>query len=136
MLRSRASLRHVNLCYSNRVLVIRAEQMRLLRESLVDRYILELALELHRDMPEQCAAVEVKDLIRYGLQRAAAYNVTTQTAVARYIRFQLYFGRDFDVDARHAWAHPILSDSGFANDSEKMTHLTRVALEYLPGDRE
>ncbi len=111
------------------MLVIREEQMRLLSEVYVDRYVRELAAELRAEMPERLASEDVEGLIRYGLERAATYGVKTEAAVARYVRFQIYLGRDFDCDPAHFWARPVLSDPTFPNDAEKMTKLTRLALD-------
>jgi hypothetical protein len=50
----------------------------------------------------------LREFIQYGIRRAAHYGITAKRDVCKYIDVMVVLGRDFDKDARYAWASNIL----------------------------
>lgn len=67
--------------------------------ALRDRYAEGLA-----QVPDEV----VRELVRFGIARAAQFGVTAERDIARFIDCLLRFGRDFDRDPAFAWATNIL----------------------------
>ena len=67
---------------------------------------------LRRFFPAQSAALGergARELIQYGIRRAAHYGFNAKRDVCKYIDLMTIFGRDFDTDKRHHWAAAILA---------------------------
>jgi hypothetical protein len=95
------------------MLVIRQEQMEALRKDRLEQFEARMVAHLKQLMPERCATLgdeAMRHDIRHGMARAAAYDITAERDVARYLELALRLGRDFDSSPSTPWARPILVD--------------------------
>lgn len=95
------------------MLVIRREQMEALNKYRMDQFEERMVAHLKRVSPEKCSALgdlELREEIRYSIARAAAYGITAECDVARYLGLASLLGRDFDSSPATPWARPILLD--------------------------
>jgi hypothetical protein len=93
------------------MLTMRQEQCDVLNSDLRRRFIERMMAHLHRCFPHQCESLEepaLRDLIEWGIQRAASYRIIAERDVCRYIDVMMVFGREFDTDPACAWPPPIL----------------------------
>jgi hypothetical protein len=91
-----------------------------------------MAAHLERCFPAECRALgpdEVRQEIRYGIQRASTYGIDLERDVCRYIDLMFAFGRDFDMDPRQSWAGRILKDDSIDNATAKVERLYSTAKE-------
>ena len=66
---------------------------------------------LKKFFPDFCEAAgepKVREFIRYGVKRAASYQITAKRDVSRYIDLMVSLGADFDKDKQLPWAGEIL----------------------------
>lgn len=87
---------------------------------------------LHRFFPKQserAGVAELRSTIRYGIEQAAAYGITTRRDVCKYIDVMLLLGRDFEGDRRYPWAAQILSSP--AGQEAKMRAIVDSAASAL-----
>ena len=62
---------------------------------------------LNKHFPEHCDKLGeegVRETIRYGIDRAASYDITAERDVCKYIDLMFVFGQDFDQDEKYPWA--------------------------------
>jgi hypothetical protein len=93
------------------MLTIRQEQFAVLSQLEVEKFADWVFTHLQRFFPAQCRAagdVRISEMIEYGIERAAAYNLTSKRDVCKYIDLMVVFGRDFDTDSRLPWAGELL----------------------------
>jgi hypothetical protein len=93
------------------MLTIRKQQMAAFERAESKKFEDRMVIHLKKFFPGQCAALgesKLPETIRYGIKRAAAYGVTAERDVNRYIDLMIVFGRDFDTDQRFSWAGKIL----------------------------
>lgn len=115
------------------MLTIRAEQLQILVAPLLTDFKERLTSHLIRFFPTDCQALEDRGLsnaVDRGLTRARSHGFRTENHVTKYLSLMFTFGRDFDTNPDHAWAHEILS-LGCLN-SEKMIRLLDRA--FAEGD--
>ena len=112
------------------MLTIRKEQLAIFdpvgRKAFEDRVI----THLKKVFPEQSAALgelKLRETIQYGTQRAAAYRVASERDVCKYIDLMIFYGRDFDKDAKHPWAQSILQNQAIRNPTSKIERLYKAA---------
>jgi hypothetical protein len=89
-----------------------------------------LLAHLKRVFPEQSEGLgepKLRETIQYGTQRAAAYRITSERDVCKYIDLMMFYGRDFDKDPNHAWAQSILQNQAIRNPSSKIERLYKAA---------
>jgi hypothetical protein len=116
---------------------IRKEQM----EALADASVLEfedwmLGHLSECPLSEQCRAMgdtALRELIRYGIRRAASYGVVSERGVSVYIDVMVAFGRDFDVDPGLPWAAAVLNDPSTTNPFERIDRLFDAAFGRATG---
>lgn len=97
------------------MLVIRTEQMSAFSAAAEKQFEDWMVLHLNKFFASKCSRMgedALRELIRYGIRRAASYGLTIRREVCKYIDVMLVFGRDFEKDPRHAWAQPILARNG------------------------
>lgn len=101
------------------MLTIRNEQFAAFSNAEVRKFEDWIVAHLQQFFPAECARmggdVQVRDLVRHGIRRAAVYGVTRKADVCRYVDLMVVLGRDFDVDGRFGWASAILAGAGEAN---------------------
>jgi hypothetical protein len=117
------------------MLQIRPEQMQSLSTYTICKFEDRMVLHLNKYFPEQCKKLGedgTRKAVRYGLQRAAGYEITSERDVCIYIDVMFEFGRNFDLDPRLPWASEILNDEGLAGEpSEKVNELYDTAMENI-----
>ena len=85
---------------------------------------------LKKVFPAQSEALgepTVRETIQYGTQRAAAYRITSERDVCKYIDLMIFYGRDFDKDPNHPWAQAVLQNQTLRNPSTKVDRLFKAA---------
>ncbi len=93
------------------MLTLRPEQIRAFSEVGVKRFEETMVAHLKKFFPDRCedaGELKVRKLIRYGIERAASYNIAAQRDVSRYIDLMMTLGPDFDKDKQLPWAGEIL----------------------------
>jgi len=113
-------------------LTIRASQ--LARFSQVEREKFEdwMVVHVNRFFPRQSQSAgedQLRQTIRYGVERAASHGITVKRDVCKYIDLMIVLGRDFDTDRASPWARRILGQS--ASSDYKMQSLLAAAKRRL-----
>lgn len=114
------------------MLTIRKEQMAVFREPAINDYVKRTVVHLNERFPEKCEALgepKVRELIRYGIGRAASYGITAEGDVRRYIDLMLMFGPDFDQDPELPWAASILNNQALINPTTKVDRMYKEVKE-------
>jgi hypothetical protein len=109
---------------------VRREQMDAYREAAIRDFEDQVVEHLVRCLPEQAEAMGdrgLRDLVRLGIERAAAFGIVAQRDVCKFIDLMLVFGADFD--RRCAWASEILAAPEPADPFARMRLLHARALE-------
>ena len=79
-----------------------------------------MVAHLRMDFAEHCEHMEeldLRELIRYGIQRAAAHELTWEYEVCLYLHLMLVLGRNFDQDPIYEWIGKLLNGrEGSASD--------------------
>jgi hypothetical protein len=110
---------------------IRQEQTENLRQGRVRQYESEMVEHLREFFPDQYSTmgdVRAREMIRYGIQRAAVYSIVGRRDVCLYIDMMAEFGRDFDSDPALRWASTILNDAEEEDPTEKIDRLYSMAI--------
>jgi len=108
------------------VLKLRRDQMAAFEERALAQFEPRMLAHLRRCFPRQCEALgdsNVREAIRYGIERAGSYDIVAERDVCMYIELMFIFGRDFDTDKRFPWASEILNDDLTPDPSVKVRHL-------------
>lgn len=111
------------------MLTIRPEQMKVLSQEEVRKYVERVAVHLRKYFPRQCDAqgeAQLRDTIQRGIRRAAGYGIITQREVCKFIHLMIVFGRDFDTDQRYPWAEEILRAQSSPRVKIELLHRTAV----------
>jgi hypothetical protein len=107
-------------------LIIRDAQMAVFAQRDKEMYVDRMTAYLQSKYSKQCEPLGeegTKDLVKYGIQRAANYGINTEIAVREYLEIMMMYGRDFDIDPKHEWATRILSDPGFEHGKARADKL-------------
>jgi len=94
------------------MLTIRKEQMAVFAQAEIKKFEDRVVIHLKKFFPGQCHALgesQLREVIRYGIKRAAAYGITAARDVCKYIDLMVVLGRDFDTDKELPWVGAILS---------------------------
>jgi hypothetical protein len=114
------------------MLTIRQAQFDVFSKQEVDKFEKWMLAHLKKFFPAQCSSAGdacLRDLIQYGMKRAADHKFSARRDVCKYIDLMLVFGRDFDTDRRLPWAAETLRKS---RDPEgKMCLLFGIAMNHL-----
>jgi hypothetical protein len=114
------------------MLTIRPEQLAVFSKLEVRKFEDWTLAHLWRFFPRECRAAgekQLRETIRYGIERAARYGVTSKRDVCKYIDLMIVFGRNFDTDPRYPWAGQILAKPG--DPSAKMRSALQTAQRHL-----
>jgi hypothetical protein len=85
---------------------------------------------LKKVFPEQSELLgepKLRETIQYGTQRAAAYRITSERDVCKYIDLMILYGRDFDKDPTLPWAQSVLQNQAIRNPTSKVERLYKAA---------
>jgi len=117
------------------MLRIRKEQNDELAKVALKRFEDGMVIHLNECFPEECKALgaeATRATIRYGMERAADYDIVSQRDICIYTDVMFVFGTDFDKDPNLPWAGQILSDKSLKDrPHEKTDKLYDAALENI-----
>lgn len=116
------------------MLTIRKEQMDVLGEEMREDYIrttLRNLAELFPDDPTVRDEAVMRNLIEFGIGRAAEYGVTRSREVSLFIFLVKDLGRDFEKQPENVWIDELLHDPEL-EEQEKMD-LIYARLELAAG---
>src|SRR5579884_952450 len=116
------------------MLVVREQHLEPFKRQDRDRFEEWMVEHIARHFSRQfqsLGAERVREMVRYGIANAATYGITSKREVCKYIDLSVVFGRNFDRDARHAWAGQILNEPWDAE--ARVTALQRTAMRVLGG---
>lgn len=112
---------------------IRPEQYGALDELALSDFEARVTDHIQEFFPQQCEELGregTHELIRYGIAKAASYEITDEAEVCQYIDLMLGFGADFDSDPQEVWASGILAGQQLLSSS-KISILWRKALKIV-----
>jgi hypothetical protein len=113
------------------MLVIRAEQMKVLAQSVLKRWI---EAHLLRCFPAQCAALGDagwRAAVTSGMEQALRHGFREPSDICRYVDLVIAFGPDFERRTEFDWTREILGDSEITNPSVRMNRLHAAAVRHL-----
>ena len=113
-------------------LTMREAQMAAFSRVEVQEFNEWMPAHLHKFFPVQCRTAgetHLREIIQYGIKRAASYGFTSQRDVCRYIDLVVVFGRDSDTETGSRWAGEILGKRG--DPGARMQALFREAKSHL-----
>lgn len=115
---------------------LRKEQLKVFEEAAARELESRMIAQLRSEQPAPFGAMdraELGDLVRYGIERAMAYQLTAEADVLKYIRVMLALGKDFDRDPRYPWASHTLNDASLGSATARVDRLSAAALEAAGG---
>ena len=110
---------------------IRQEQFESLRRANLQKFEDEMVDHLREFFPDQYSMAgepKIRQMIRYGTQKAATYGIVGQRDVCLFIDVMVEFGSDFDSDPGLPWASAILKDEDEEDPSVKADRLYSMAI--------
>jgi hypothetical protein len=113
-------------------MLIRPEQMAAFSTALVDAFETAMVNHLSRCFPAECRVLGeagLHETIRYGIERARVYEITSCREVCTYIDLMIVFGPDFDQDPELPWAASILNGNRWNDTATMLDQLYRAAQE-------
>jgi hypothetical protein len=116
------------------MLTIRRKQMAVFAEVETKKFVDRVVVHLKKFFPKQCEAMgdsQLPETIRYGIKRAASYNIKAQRDVSRYVDLMMVLGHDFDRDKRLPWAGEVLRARNSAE--VRISMLLKTAQKHLRG---
>jgi hypothetical protein len=118
------------------MLTIRKEQFAVFQSNELTKFEEPTYLRLNSLYPAKCqdlGETHLRKLIRYGVQRAASYEITRTEEVRTYIDVMMLLGPDFDKDANYPWAKSLLQDEAVKDAKIKVDRLHQTAIKQLSG---
>jgi hypothetical protein len=61
---------------------------------------------------------DILRFVRFGVYRAAAYDIVVERDVEHYLEYMVLYGPRFDEDPRYAWAATVLNTPGMPGDAK------------------
>lgn len=114
------------------MLTMRSKQMEAFSEAALKRFEETMVAHLKKFFPDYCEAAgapKVREFIRYGVKRAASYQITAERDVSRYVDLMVSLGADFDNDEQLPWAGEILRTRN--SPEVRISILLKTAEEHL-----
>ena len=122
------------------MLNIRKDQMDELSRLSFNDFENRMAAHIQKHFPAHYQALgrdHVRELIQFGIDRAAVHNFISQRNVCKFIDLMICHGVEFDVkfdtDKKFIWANEILTGS-WINTEAKMDALFKAGIEHLAKD--
>ena len=106
--------------------------MAVFAEVETNKFVDHMIVHLKKYFPKQCEAMgepQLRDTIRYGIKRAAAYGAVAKRDVYKFVDLMVVFGRDFDKDKQLPWAGEILRTP--KDPGTKVDALVEAATKHL-----
>jgi len=114
------------------MLTIRKEQMAVFSQVQLKKFedfVLPHLSRTLRKQSETLGEAKLREIIQYGIKRAARYDITAERDVYKYLYLLVAFGRDFDTDEKLPGAGEILRSR--KRPSEKIRALHQAAHKHL-----
>lgn len=111
-------------------LIVRKPQIAAFSAAATESFENRMVARLYRSYHKECEALGesgVREVIRYGIDRAGKYEIRSEKGVAQYVYLMFEFGRDFDGDPAHPWAAQILNDPGIPDTATRIRQLRAAA---------
>jgi hypothetical protein len=112
------------------MLTIRKEQMAAFGPIGLKAFEERVVMHLKKIFPGQSESLgepKLRETIQYGTQRAAAYRITSERDVCKYIDLMILYGPDFDKDPNLPWVQSILQNGAIRNPATKIDRLYKAA---------
>ena len=114
------------------MLVISSEQLAVFGQQQSLDFEARLASHLREFFPEQCEALgekELRELMRYGVRRAAFYGINAERDVCKYVDLMMALGLNFDREVQ--WAAAILTVHQLKSPGYRIERLCEEAIAAL-----
>lgn len=115
------------------MLVIRAEQMNVFKEVALRSFKNEMLNHLREFSPPWFKAVgeeQMREVIHFGIERAATHGFTFRGSVRLYLELMLVFGSYFDADPQYPWGAEILTHPASDSQMHRAELLFEKAMDY------
>ena len=116
------------------MLTIRDEQMEALALPVLKNFEDEMVEHIKEFFPNHfriIGAFQIRNVVRYGIERAKTYGFTTQRNVSLYITLMPFLGSNFDIDdIQLPWTKKILYDKNIKNPSARIDKLADRAIAF------
>lgn len=116
------------------MLIIRKEQKEVLAKAAKNVFEERMLVHLKKFFPKHYEALgedNTRELITYGIERAATYDIITERDVCKYIDLMISFGLEFDKDDNLPWAVKIFNDTSWKDASAKTDALFKAGIRHL-----
>ncbi|NRR30246.1 hypothetical protein HSX11_08600 [Oxalobacteraceae bacterium] len=113
------------------MLTIRRSQLRAMGCFAHTQYVDAMVAHLYDYFPALAWPLtrsEVGGLVHAAIEHAAAYGLTTQQQVCRFINLGAAYGWQFDSDPNLPWMRAILTDTSLAQPAERLDRLIQTCL--------
>ncbi len=111
---------------------LRKEQFAVFERMEIAKFENPVYLRLNELFPEKCqdfGEALVRNLIRYGIQRAASYEILGAVDVRTYIDVMMLLGPDFDKDPNYPWAEKLLRDKNVTDPGVRVARVHETAVK-------
>ena len=115
------------------MLIIRQAQMERLQQEARRGVENRMLAHLTRYFPEAYTMMGergVRDIIRYGIERANHYGIVAERNVCKYIDVMVVLGRDFNMDVTLPWAAEMLRDDTITDNKKRTDLLVKSAVVH------
>ena len=116
------------------MLTLRPAQMQRFSEVALKSFEDMMVVHLNKFFPVRSKAAgepKLRAFVRYGVKRAAAYNIKAKRDVSRYIDLMITLGADFDTNEQLPWAGEILRTRN--SPEARISVLLKIAQKHLRG---
>ncbi|MEA1933718.1 MAG: hypothetical protein U9N60_04715 [Thermodesulfobacteriota bacterium] len=116
------------------MLIIRKKQMEVFKNPTTDDFLDQMVTHLRKFYPKHCEMLEdstIKDIIKYGHDRARTYNFDTSRTVGLFTNLMFLLGSRFDIDPQLPWVSEILNDETMTDAEDRASILYDKAMAYL-----
>ncbi len=117
------------------MLLIRKEQMDVLRANMLKQFENLMVSHLKKYFPKKCEVLEedgLRKTIRYGIEQAKLYGIVIESDVSLYLNLMFTFGKDFDKSESYPWAPEILKNEDFGGPRQRIKLLYKEAEKHIP----
>ena len=116
------------------MLKINSEQMGAFRQAAIRRFEDEMVIHLYQFHPKHSdvlGEVGVRQVIRYGMDKAKAHGFTNRGPVRFYLELINMFGCDFDTDPQYPWAAKVLNNKRLPDQNIRADRLHNEMQNYV-----
>ena len=114
------------------MLVIRKQQQQALQEYMLEQYQDRTLAHFQQFFPRHCEIIgdeSMKNMIRFGVDRAKRQNISGECNVILYTSLMLLFGSYFDQDPQYPWAVRVLKDKSLTEETERAERLYDIGVQ-------